>query len=417
VKLARACAYFVLCMLSALPARAAGSTSLVREAFWADRNDATLVDGVLRIDGTGEERVEPNGARLVVDGDFRVIATLQASTDGVAALVLEDETGAALEFGLAQGEVVLNDAAFAVDAPLGPVTLELTRSGGTLRLAVSGAPVAESAYPFAGRRLSLGTHVAAGNQLSVYALDVDGTVGVDRCAPDVLLVAGSETFDGPSAMWWLAPDASQMRRIDTDGQRAYLVAVSPDRRWLTYYERSPQAPPDRFVVDTWVMNLVTEERHKLVEAATPFAWAADSRGVVLGERPTVTAVVPGGMEVPTDGPIIQADSLRGSTSPNGVLRALVSSTPNGAGGIEFLDRASGDLLLEVPTGRGAVQLAWAPDSMRVAYANGVDSRDGLSWRLRMVDLTSRSVGLLEPTRDMEIHSVVWVPTLPGCSPG
>jgi hypothetical protein len=72
------------------------------------------------------------------------------------------------------------------------------------------------------------------------------------------------------------------------------------------------------------------------------------------------------------------------------------------------------MVMNIPTGRGAVQLAWSPDAKRLAYTSGVDSPQGLIWRLRMVDVVDRSVSLLDATGEMEIHSVIWAPALAGC---
>ena len=71
--------------------------------------------------------------------------------------------------------------------------------------------------------------------------------------------------------------------------------------------------------------------------------------------------------------------------------------------------------MSIPTGRGAVQLAWSPDGTHLAYTSGVDTPQGLIWRLRMVDLSEKSVSLLDSTGETEIHSVVWAPALSGCN--
>jgi hypothetical protein len=90
------------------------------------------------------------------------------------------------------------------------------------------------------------------------------------------------------------------------------------------------------------------------------------------------------------------------------LRAGVATMPTGAAGVNIADITAGELIMNIPTGRGAVQLAWSPDSRRLAYTSGVDSPNGLIWRLRIVDVAERSVALVEDTRDLDIHTVLWV---------
>ena len=80
---------------------------------------------------------------------------------------------------------------------------------------------------------------------------------------------------------------------------------------------------------------------------------------------------------------------------------------DGAAGINILDTSAGELVINIPTGRGAVQLAWSRDSRQLAYTSGLDSPYGLVSRLRIVDMAEQSVALVE-TRDMDIHSVLWV---------
>jgi dipeptidyl aminopeptidase/acylaminoacyl peptidase len=218
------------------------------------------------------------------------------------------------------------------------------------------------------------------------------------------------------AMWWVWPETGLLRQVGPpQPERAYLVAVSPDGRWVTYYQRQSQVQTDRFVVDSWVMDLATDERTKLVEGNSPIGWIADHNAVVLGERPQLMALVPSGSLEPTTGQLVLADSMRGSTSPDGRLRAAVATMPTGAAGVNIVDVQSGEPLMNIPTGRGAVQLAWSPDSNYLAYTSGVDSPQGLTWRLRMVDLSDKSVSLLDATGDMDIHTVVWAPALSGCS--
>jgi Tol biopolymer transport system component len=236
----------------------------------------------------------------------------------------------------------------------------------------------------------------------------------DRCALDRLLVAGSETVSSPTGLWWVWPDEGLVQQVEgSEDQRSYLVAVSPDQRWVTYYQRSPLAT-DRFVVDTWVMDLATDERFKLVEGNAPIAWRADSTAVVLGERPYLMATVPDGALVATAGELVSADAMRSVLSPDGRFRASVATTPNGAAGVNITDAGAQEPIMTIPTGRGAVQLAWSPDSSRLAFTSGTDGPDGLVWRLNMVDLADQRVSLVESTAGMELHSVVWAPPLPGC---
>src|SRR5262249_20934316 len=158
------------------------------------------------------------------------------------------------------------------------------------------------------------------------------------------------------------------RQIESGAnQRSFLVASSPDAKWIAYYQRSTEGPPDRFIVDTWVLDPTSDERIKLIDASSPLGWVADGSGLVLGERPSFMVTVPGGELVPAEGQLLVADSLRATTSPDGRFRAGVSTTPNGAAGVNVFDLASGEMIMSVPTGRGAVQLAWSPDSNRLAY--------------------------------------------------
>jgi hypothetical protein len=301
--------------------------------------------------------------------------------------------------------------------PLGPLTLGVSRVAGDFEVQVSGQTVTRFADPglFEAGHFVLGARVAEGNQLTLYALDVQAPlerptdVRIERCAPPRLLVADTD------AMWWLWPETGLLRQVGPpQPERAYLVAVSPDGRWVTYYQRQSQVQTDRFVVDTWVMDLATDERSKLVDGNSPIGWIADHNAVVLGERPQLMALVPSGALEPTSGQLVLADSMRGLTSPDGRLRAAVATMPTGAAGVNIIDMQSGESLMNIPTGRGAVQLAWSPDSTHLAYTSGVDSPQGLSWRLRMVDLSDKSVSLLDVTGEMEIHSVIWAPALAGC---
>jgi dipeptidyl aminopeptidase/acylaminoacyl peptidase len=140
----------------------------------------------------------------------------------------------------------------------------------------------------------------------------------------------------------------------------------------------------------------------------------DSSAVVLGERPTSMALVPTGEIVPTQGNPEYAQSMRSAVSPDQHVVAVVDRTPQGAGGISILDAASKAEVLYIQTGRGAPQLAWSPDSTRLAYTSGNDSPTGLLWRLRMMVMTDRQPTLLGSTQDLSLHSVLWAPPLSGC---
>jgi len=194
------------------------------------------------------------------------------------------------------------------------------------------------------------------------------------------------------------------------------VAFSPDQRWVVYYQGPADYNPatQRFVVDTWVMDLQTDERVKLVSGNSPIGWISDSSAVVLGQRPTSMALVPTGDIVPTQGTLQYAQSMRSAVSPDQRLKAVVERTPQGAGGISIVDAASEDEVLHVQTGRGAPQLAWSPDSTRLAYTSGNDSAGGLLWRLRTIAMTDQRPTLLGSTQDLSLHSVLWAPPLSGC---
>src|SRR5712691_4861338 len=409
-----------------------GGSNLVRPVFWEGLSGVSAADGIVVLDGQPDAGllIDRYGPRLDSSGDFRLVTTLQASTDGLAVIALIDpaslDASRRLEVGLDHGQVVVGDVdanaanwqTFATDVPLGPLTLGVSRVAGEFEVQVSGQTVTRFADPglFEAGHIVLGTRVAAGNQLTLYALDAQAPlerptgVHIERCAPPRLLVADSQ------ALWWVWPETGLLRQVGPpEPERAYLVAVSPDGRWVTYYQRQNQPQTDKFVVDTWVMDLATDERRKLVDGNSPIGWIADHNAVVLGERPQLMALVPTGSLEPTSGQLVLADSMRGSTSPDGRLRAAVATMPTGAAGVNIVDLQSGESLMNIPTGRGAVQLAWSPDSSHLAYTSGLDSPQGLSWRLRMVDLLDKSVSLLDATGDMEIHSVVWVPALSGCS--
>jgi hypothetical protein len=400
--------------------------------FWEGLRGVSATDGIVVLDGQpdGGLVIDRYGPRLDAPGDFRVVTTLQASADGLAAIALIDpaslDGSRRLEVGLDHGQIVVGDfdanagswQTFATDVPLGPLTLGVSRVAGEFEVQVSGQSVTQFADPrmFDAGQVGLGVRVAEGNQLTLYALDVQAplerptSVRIERCAPPRLLVGG------PDAMWWVWPETGLLRQVGPpQPERAYLVAVSPDGRWVTDYQRQSQVQAERFVVDTWVMDLATDERSKLVEGNSPIGWIADHSAVVLGERPQLMALVPNGALEPTSGQLVLADSMRGLTSPDGRLRAVVATMPTGAAAVSIVDLQSGEPLMNIPTGRGAVQLAWSPDSSHLAYTSGVDSPLGLSWRLRMVDLSAKSVSLLDATGEMEIHSVVWAPALAGCN--
>ena len=410
-----------------------GGANLAAPVFWEAFPGAQVSGGVVSIDGRADSALVLDrwGPRLTVAGDFRLVATLQASAPGVARLALVDEQSEArrVELGLDRGQLAIgffDDAddqpsawqTFPVADALGPLTVTLAREGQEYALQLSGAEVARFDDPgvFPTDQALLGARVGDGIQLRVYALDVEApaerpvAVRVERCAPDRLLIAGSEVPNAPARMWWAWPDGGLLRPIEVHdaNQRMYLVAVSPDGRWVSYYQRSSQAPADRFVVDTWVIDVATDQRIRLVEGQSPVAWTADSGALVLSQQPAFMVTVPKGEIVPTEGQVVIADSMRATTSPDGRYRAGIASMPTGAAGVNILDVQSGELVMTAPTGRAAPQLAWSPDSTRLAFTSGADSSDGIVWRLRIVDVAERSVALIEDTRDMEIHSVLWV---------
>jgi hypothetical protein len=434
MRLAALCLGFLLLTLAPVSAEPAaqwtavvGGSNLVRPVFWEGLSGVSATDGIVIVDGQPGAGllIDRYGPRLDASGDFRLVTTLQARTDGLAVIALIDpastDESRRIEVGLDQGHVVVGDVdsyqVFDTDVPLGPLTLGVSRVAGEFEVQVSGQAVTRFVDPelFQAGHVLLGARVAEGNQLTLYALDVQAPlerpsgVRIERCAPPRLLVAGSET------LWWVWPDTGLLRQVGpAERERVYLVAVSPDGRWVTYYQRSSQVQSDRFVVDTWVMDLATDERIKLVDGNSPIGWIADHNAVVLGERPQLMALVPSGELAPTEGQLVIADSMRGSTSPDRLLRAAVATMPTGAAGVNIFDLPSGESVMNIPTGRGAVQLAWSPDSTHLAYTSGVDSPDGLMWRLRMVDLSDKKVSLLDATGEREIHSVIWAPALSGC---
>jgi hypothetical protein len=421
----------------------AGGGDLVRPVFWEGLSSATAANGAVTIDGQPDPTpiIDRYGPQLKPQGDFRLVASIQARTDGLAELALIDAVPSTewspamrrIELGLSGGQVVLQtfdgSSSDPVDAQTlgeasGPVTLGLARVDNSFVVDVSGQEVDRFADPgiFQTGTILLGARVAAGNQLTVNALDVqappNAPVGVSRCTPTRLLVAGSDPADGVQRLWWVWPDDSMLRPVDDPfNEEHFLVAVSPDHRWVTYYQRNSQASPDpdRFIVDTWVMDLQTDERFKLVEGNAPLGWVADSSGVVLGERPDMMASVPSGTLVPTTGQLLVASSLRVAIAPSGLLRAAVATTSVGAAGVNVSDVASQTDLLNIPTGRGAVQLAWSPESDRLAFTSGTQAGVGiLAFQLRIATMADHVVAPVERTRDMDIHSVIWAPPLPGC---
>lgn len=242
-------------------------------------------------------------------------------------------------------------------------------------------------------------------------------VGLDPCTSTRLLVAGADATGAQAGMWWLWPDDGVIEQVDPGTTyRSYLVDVSPDARWVLYYQADNAYNPatDRFVVDTWVMDLETSERFEIVPGSAPLGWVADSSAVVLGERPNTMARVPDGEQVPSQGTLVMPLSMRSVVSPDGQLRAAVEKTPQGASGISISDVASDDEVIHVPTGRGAPQLAWSPDGARLAFTTASDSHEGLIWQLHMLDIASQTVSVVDLTRDLQLHSVLWPPPPPDC---
>jgi WD40-like Beta Propeller Repeat len=424
---------------------AAGGSSLLRPAFWEGFPNASASSGRLTLEAPNSSMpvISRYGPRLDVAGDFRVVATLQAATDGLAVLDLLDavpedawwEGMARIELGLDKSSVVLgifdgstptpNDwRTFEVPAPLGPITLALSRLGDSMVLDLSGEEVARFADPhvLGSGHVLIGARVAEGNQVLLHALEVQtpadrpSGVRVERCPPARMLLSGTDASNVQAGMWWVWPQDGSLRPVDMrENQRSFLVAASPDGRWVAYYQRSGQAPADRFVIDTWVIDVATDERFKLVEGNSPLGWIADSSAVVLAERPYMMAAVPDGEVVPTEGMLVLADAMRAAPSPNRQFRASVGADSRGSTGVSILDVGEGEVIMNLPTGRGAVELAWSPDSSQLAFTSGTDGPDGLTWQLYIADIAERSVSLLESTRDLQIHSVVWAPVPSSCS--
>lgn len=388
---------------------------LDRAAFW--EGVAEVVDGALTIAGADAPMVDVYGPRLNVGGAFRLAGTLQAVSSEQALLTLVADDNALIGIGLQDGQAVLHvrDASwtFDVDAPQGPLSFTLERAGNRLSLALSGASVVSVDAADLPAQALLGATVAPGNALIVHALTFDGPP-LTRCAPSRLLVAGADPADGLEGLWWVWPDDDIVRPIERSPQRSFLIARSPDERWVSYYKRSSTDLSDRFVVDAWVIDVATDERYKLVEDGTPRAWNANSLGVVLGERPFQMALVPSGELVPTEGPLVAEDGMRSLISPDGQRRATVATSSRGSVAVELFDVGQSDPFMSIPTGLGPIQLAWSPDSARLAYTSSMAGQDGIVWRLRMVDVAERSVAPVESTRGLALHAVVWVPPLGGC---
>jgi Tol biopolymer transport system component len=125
--------------------------------------------------------------------------------------------------------------------------------------------------------------------------------------------------------------------------------------------------------------------------------------------------VPGAEVVPTEGEVVFSDPMRAALSPDRLFRASIAADSSGATGVSVVDLGAGEVIMTLPTGRGAVQLAWSPDSSHLAFTSGTDGADGLIWKLSIVDIAERSVAQLDSVQDLQIHSVVWAPTPGGCS--
>jgi len=243
-----------------------------------------------------------------------------------------------------------------------------------------------------------------------------GAQTASTCSSDRLLAAGADASE-QNGLWWIWPDDGVVRQITSGGGGVYLVAISPDQRWVAYYQGPDNYNPatDRFVVDTWVFDLQTEERTKLVDGSSPLGWLADSSALVLGQHPDQMVLVPSGQLVPTQGTLIYAQSMRSAFSPDQRLRAVVDTTSRGADAISILDGGSGDEMWRIPTGRGAPQLAWSPDAQRLAFTSGMDTGGGMEWRLRVANLADRSVQMPPVAQELFLDSVVWVPPAGECS--
>jgi hypothetical protein len=235
------------------------------------------------------------------------------------------------------------------------------------------------------------------------------------CASDRLLAAGTDASQ-QNGLWWIWPDEGVVRQLSSGGGGVYLVAISPDERWVAYYQGPDNYNPatDRFVVDTWVFDLQTEQRTKLVDGSSPLGWLSDSSALVLGQHPDQMVLVPSGQLVPTQGELIYAQSMRAVFSPDLRLRAVVDTTSRGADAISIRDGGSGAEVWHIPTGRGAPQLAWSPDAQRLAYTSGVDTGGGMEWRLRVANLADHDVQVPTAAQELYLDSVVWVPAPADC---
>jgi hypothetical protein len=424
---------------------APGGDNLVRPVFWESVTGVTADGGHVTVQGSDAGLVvDTYGPRIPSNSDFGIEATLQATTADLATLALVDgaaqtqpgSTARRVEVGLEQGAVVLGVfdgtstdptqwQTFSSDQPLGPINIGLYREADQLVLNVGGNEVSRisATNVFQSGTAMLGVRVASGNQLTLGSLDVKATPGsasgvsVTRCTPTRLLAGGSDASGQYTGLFWIWPDAGYVRQVDVSGNADdYLVAVSPDKRWVAYYQGPANYNPatDRFIVDTWVMDLQTDEQTKLVEGSSPIGWITDSSALVLGQHPDQMVLVPSAELVPTQGNFEYAQSMRVSSSPDQRLRAVVDATPQGAGGISILDAQSGDEVHRITTGRGAPQLAWSPDSTRLAYTSGNDSQDGLVWRLRLASTSDWSTSMPSGAESLALHSVIWAPPLAGC---
>jgi hypothetical protein len=420
--------------------------NLLQSAYWEGYASAVATDGIVTIAPVDEDTpaVLRYGPRLRVEGDFGLIVSLQSLSHDLGAISLVDAVGEdqqqwvgmrRLEFGIQDGAVVVGifDGSgpdpvdwytFDSDVPLGPVTIDVRRIAGEFAVAVSGVEQLRFADPgvFQTGWVLLATRVQGDNQLTLHELSVEAPrsrlagAHVERCAPARLLVAGSDASNIDTGLWFLSPDEGTLRRVEAStNQTSFLVAVSPDVRWAAYYQRSNQAPPDRFIVDSWVIDLATDERFRLVERSTPLGWIDNSSAIVLADRPSLMVMVPGGELQPTAGVLTTGDAMKAIDSPDGRLRAVVTNGIMGSvTGVDIVDRNTAERLMTIPTGRGAITLAWSPDSTRLAFTSSQGGQNALLWRLQIATIVDRKVFSPEVTGDLQIHSVVWAPPLPGC---
>jgi hypothetical protein len=418
---------------------------LLRPVYWEGVASAEIKDGMVTITPIEAEglTVLRYGPRVRARSDFGLVVSLQTSSPDLGGLALVDalpeehwwDGMRRLELGIQHGVLVVSvfdgtsmepTAQDAIETvPQGePLTVEIRRVGGDYTVLASGNERLRFADPglFPTGEMLLATQVQGETALTVHHLSVWGSttspdaVRIDRCAPDRLLIAGSDRTNVETGLWWLWPDQSLLRQIESSvRQTSSLVAVSPDARWATYYQRSPLAPPDRFIVDTWVLDLASDQRHKLVEQTLPLGWIPDSSAVILGSNPNLMARVPSGELVPTDQALVTTDAMKAVRSPNGQFRAVVTTGIMGAAtGIDVFDLTSQELVMHIVTGRGAITMAWSPDSARLAFTSSAGGQLELLWRLQIADIPERRVMPVETTSDLQVHSVAWVPSLPGC---